>query len=105
MRTELVRDELEQVLWSRELPPRLVHHSNRGSQYLSNRYSERLAEVAVQLPVGSVRDPDANAPVETVMGIFDGGGPLRGLWKTLAAVRYAMLEWVDGFRPTSGATR
>ena len=56
MRTDLVLDALEQALWSRTGTQGLVHHSDRGSQYLSIRYTERLAEAGVESSVGSVGD-------------------------------------------------
>jgi len=76
----------------------LVHHSDRGSQYLSIRYSERLAEVGAQPSVGSVGDSYDNALAETIIGLFKTEViRQRGPWKTLEAVEYATLEWVDWF--------
>ncbi len=68
MRTDLVLDALEQALWSRTGTEGLVHHSDRGSQYLSIRYSERLAEAGVESSVGSVGDSYDNALAETIIG-------------------------------------
>jgi transposase InsO family protein len=75
-----------------------VHHSDRGSQYLSIRYSERLAEAGVESSVGSVGDSYDNALAETIIGLFKTEviHP-RGPWRTLDAVEYATLEWVDWF--------
>jgi len=98
MRTELVLDALEQALWSRTGTEGLVHHSDRGSQYLSIRYSERLAEAGVESSVGSVGDSYDNALVETIIGLFKTEIiRRRGPWRTLDAVEYATLEWVDWF--------
>jgi len=98
MRTELVLDALEQALWARRDRQGLVHHSDRGNQYLSIRYSERLAEVGAQPSVGSVGDSYDNALAETIIGLFKTEViRQRGPWKTLEAVEYATLEWVDWF--------
>lgn len=70
MRTELVLDALEQPMWSRCPPKGLVHHSDRDSQYLSIRYSERLTEIGVEPSVGSVGDSYDNALAETIIGLF-----------------------------------
>jgi transposase InsO family protein len=67
MHTDLVLDALEQALWSRAAPAGLVHHSDRGSQYLSIRYSERLAEAGVEPSVGSIGDSYDNALAETAI--------------------------------------
>ena len=76
----------------------LVHHSDRGSQYLSIRYSERLAGAGVESSVGSVGDSYDNALAETIIGLFKTEGiHRRGSWGTLDAVEYAALEWVDWF--------
>jgi transposase InsO family protein len=98
MSTDLVLDALEQALWSRSTPAGLVHHSDRGSQYLSIRYSERLAEVGVEPSVGSIGDSYDNALAETVIGLFKTEViHRRGPWRTFDAVEYATLEWVDWF--------
>ena len=98
MRTDLVLDALEQALWSRTGTEGLVHHSDRGSQYLSIRYSERLAEAGVESSVGSVGDSYDNALAETIIGLFKTEViRRRGPWRTLDAVEYATLEWVDWF--------
>ncbi len=98
MRTDLVLDALEQALWSRPGREGLIHLSDRGSQYLSIRYSERLAEVGAAPSVGSVGDSYDNALAETVIGLFKTEViHLRGPWKTVDEVEYATLEWVDWF--------
>jgi transposase InsO family protein len=98
MHAELVLDALEQALWSRPGIEGVVHHSDRGSQYLSIRYSERLAEVGAQPSVGSVGDSYDNALAETIIGLYKTEViHHRGPWRTFEAVEYATLEWVDWF--------
>ena len=98
MRMELVLDALEQALWSRTGTEGLVHYSDRGSQYLSIRYSERLAEADVESSVGSVGDSYDNALAETIIGLFKTEViRRRGPCRTIDAVEYATLEWVDWF--------
>jgi len=98
MRTELVLDALEQALYARRETDGLIHHSDRGSQYLSVRYSERLAEVGISASVGSAGDAYDNALAETVIGLFKTEVIHRaGPWRTLDSVEYATLEWVDWF--------
>jgi transposase InsO family protein len=98
MSTELVLDALEQALHARRAGQGLIHHSDRGSQYLSIRYSERLAEVGIEASVGSVGDSYDNALAETIIGLYKTEViHARGPWRTLDAVEYATLEWVDWF--------
>jgi len=98
MRTELVLDALEQALWARKKVTGLIHHSDRGSQYLSIRYSERLAEAGIDPSVGSVGDSYDNALAETIIGLFKTEViHHRGPWRGLDDVEYATLEWVDWF--------
>ena len=98
MRTDLVLDALEQALWSRTGTEGLVHHSDRGVQYLSIRYTERLAEAGIESSVGSVGDSYDNALAETIIGLFKTEViRRRGPWRTIDAVEYATLEWVDWF--------
>jgi transposase InsO family protein len=98
MHAELVLDALEQALWSRSDIQGVVHPSDRGSQYLSIRYSERLAEAGAQPSVGSVGDSYDNALAETIIGLYKAEViHRRGPWRHLDAVEYATLEWVDGF--------
>jgi len=98
MHAELVLDALEQAVWSRSDIEGVVHHSDRGSQYLSIRYSERLAEVGAQPSVGSVSDSYDNALAETIIGLYKTEViHQRGPWRNLDAVEYATLGWVDWF--------
>ena len=98
LRTDLALDALEQALWSRHGTTGLIHHSDRGSQYLSIRYTERLAAAGIESSVGSVGDSYDNALAETIIGLYKTEviRP-RGAWKTIAEVEYATLEWVDWF--------
>ena len=76
----------------------LVHHSDRGSQYVSIRYTERLAEAGIEPSVGSVGDSYDNALAETVIGLFKTEViRRRGPWRHAEAVEFATLEWVDWF--------
>jgi transposase InsO family protein len=98
MRTDLVLDALEQALWSRTGTQGLIHHSDRGSQYLSIRYSERLAEASIESSVGSRGDSYDNALAETINGLYKTEViRRRGPWRNVDAVEYATLEWVDWF--------
>ena len=95
-----VLDALEQAIHGRR-PVKgagLVAHSDRGSQYLAIRYTERLAEAGIEPSVGSVGDSYDNALAETVIGLFKAEviRP-RGPWRSLEAVEFATLEWVDWF--------
>lgn len=76
----------------------LVHHSDRGSQYVSIRYSERLAEAGIEPSVGSVGDSYDNALAETINGLYKAEViHRRGPWRNFEAVEFATLEWVDWF--------
>lgn len=93
-----VLDALEQAVHQRQPGSGLVHHSDRGSQYLSIRYTERLAEAGIEPSVGSVGDSYDNALAETINGLFKAEViHRRGPWCSLDAVEYATLEWVDWF--------
>lgn len=100
MRTDFVLDALEQALYARK-PERdgaLIHHSDGGSQYVSIRYSERLAEAGIEPSVGSRGDSYDNALAETINGLYKAELiHRRGPWKTKAAVELATLEWVAWF--------
>ena len=75
-----------------------LHHSDRGSQYLSIRYTERLAEAGISASVGTTGDSYDNALAETIIGLYKAEVIRhRGPWKGLDAVEYATLEWVDWF--------
>ena len=90
MRTDLVLDALEQALWARSGTRGVVHHSDRGCQYLSIRYTERLAEVGAQPSVGSVGDSYDNALAETIIGLYKTEVIYqRGPWRHADAVEYA----------------
>lgn len=96
--SDLALDALEQALHARPDIDRLVHHSDRGVQYVSIRYSERLAEAGVEPSVGSVGDSYDNALAETINGLFKTeviwpNSP----WRTIEEVEFATLEWVDWF--------
>ena len=100
LKTELVLDALEQAIWARKETDNLIHHSDRGSQYLSIRYSDRLAEAGIESSVGSVGDSYDNALAETINGLYKTEvirNPKRGPWKTIDDVEYATLEWVEWF--------
>ena len=93
-----VLDALEQALHDRRPIHRggLVHHSDRGSQYVSIRYTERLAEAGVEPSVGSVGDSYDNALAETINGLYKAEViHRRGPWRSFEAVEFATLEWVD----------
>ena len=95
-----VLDALEQALHERRPVHRggLVHHSDRGSQYVSIRYTERLAEAGVEPSVGSVGDSYDNALAETINGLYKAEViHRRGPWRNFEAVEFATLEWVDWF--------
>lgn len=94
-----VLDALEQALHARcPIDGGLVHHSDRGAQYVSIKYTERLAEVGIEPSVGSVGDSYDNALAETVIGLFKTEViHRRGPWRSFNAVEYATLEWVDWF--------
>jgi putative transposase len=97
--TGFVLDALEQALHDRRpLQGGLVHHSDRGGQYLSIRYTERLAAAGIEPSVGSVGDSYDNALAESIIGLFKTEVVWRrGPWKSLEAVEFATLEWVDWF--------
>ena len=95
-----VLDALEQAVHERRPAKEtgLVHHSDRGSQYLSIRYTERLAEADIEPSVGSAGDSYDNALAETINGLFKAEViHRRGPWRSVEAVEYATLEWVDWF--------
>ena len=95
-----VLDALEQALHDRRPTHSggLIHHSDRGSQYVSIKYTERLAEAGIEPSVGSVGDSYDNALAETINGLFKAEViHRRGPWRSFEAVEYATLEWVDWF--------
>ena len=100
MTTDFVLDALEQALYARQPDPEdtLIHHSDRGSQYVSIRYSERLAEAGSAPSVGSKGDSYDNALAETINGLYKAELiHRRGPWKTRESVELATLEWVSWF--------
>jgi putative transposase len=98
LRSDLALDALEQALHARPDTDELVHHSDRGVQYLSIRYTERLAEAGIEPSVGSVGDSYDNALAETVIGLYKTEKiRRRGPWRNLEAVEFATLEWIDWF--------
>ncbi len=100
MRTDFVLDALEQALYARQ-PERdasLIHHSDRGSQYVSIRYTERLTEAGIEPSVGSKGDSYDNALAETINGLYKAELIHRqGPWKTVESLELATLEWVTWF--------
>ena len=100
MHTDFVLDALEQALWARQ-PERedaLIHHSDRGFQYVSIRYSERLAEAGIEPSVGSKGDSYDNALAETINGLYKAELiHRRAPWKTRELLEIATLEWVSWF--------
>jgi putative transposase len=99
LRTDLALDALEMALWQRRgAHDGLVHHSDRGVQYLSIRYTERLAEAGIEASVGSRGDSYDNAFAESVIGLFKTEVIRKdGPWRHLEDVEFATLEWVDWF--------
>src|ERR1700742_4343135 len=98
MKADLVLDALEQAVHARSDTGGLIHHSDRGTQHLSIRYSERLAEHGIEASVGTTGDSYDNALAESIIGLFktEAIWP-RGPWRSFEAVEYATLEWVDWF--------
>jgi putative transposase len=99
LRTDLALDALEMAIWRRRGGlDGLVHHSDRGSQYLAIRYTERLAEAGAVTSVGSRGDSYDNALAETIIGLYKTELiRRRSPWKGIDDVEYATLEWVDWF--------
>ena len=98
LRSDLALDALEQALHARPCHESLIHHSDRGTQYLSIRYTERLAQAGIEPSVGSVGDSYDNALAETINGLYKAeliwpNGP----WRSVEEVEFATLEWVDWF--------
>lgn len=98
--TDFVLDALEQAIYDRcgDALAGLVHHSDRGMQYLSMRDTDRLADAAIAPSVGSRGDSYDNALAESIIGLFKTEVIRRlGPWRHLEAVEFATLDWVDGF--------
>lgn len=99
MRTDLPLDALEMALWQRDVQSgQLIHHSDRGTQYVSLRYTERLAEAGAAVSVGSKGDSYDNALAETVNGLYKTELVHRhGPWRSLDELELATLEYIDWF--------
>ena len=98
LRADLALDALEMAIWARRDLDGLVHHSDRGGQYLAIRYTERLGEQGAVNSVGSKGDSYDNALAETIIGLYKTELiRRRGPWKGIDDVEYATLEWVDWF--------
>ena len=98
LRSDLALDALEQALYDRDTDAGLVHHSDRGVQYLSIRYTERLADAGIESSVGSRGDSYDNALAESVIGLFKTEViRRRGPWRHLEEVEFETLEWVAWF--------
>ncbi len=99
LHADLVLAALEQALWARKGPLEgLVHHSDRGVQYLSIRYTERLTEAGIATSVGSRGDSYDNALAETVIGLYKAElVHARGPWRGVENLELATLEWADWF--------
>jgi putative transposase len=97
--TDLALDALEMALWRRaEDVAGLVHHSDRGTQYLSIRYTKRLDEAGIAPSVGSAGDSHDNAMAESMIGLYKTELiRRRGPWKGIDDVEFGTLEWVDWF--------
>jgi len=98
LHSDLALDALEQALYARPDTERLVHHSDRGVQYLSIRYTERLAQAGIESSVGSVGDSYDNALAETIIGLYKTEVIHRfGPWRNVDQVEFETLTWVDWF--------
>jgi len=98
LRTDIALDALDQALHARPMDERLVPHSDRGVQYLSLRYTERLSDAGSESSVGPVGDAYDNALAETVIGLYKTAliHP-RGPWRNADHVEFATLTWIDWF--------
>ena len=99
MNTDMVLDALEQALHDRGMPKNVIHHSDRGVQYLSIRYTNRLEAANLRASVGTTGDSYDNALAETVNGLYKTEviEYLKADWQGLADVQLATLNWVDWF--------
>lgn len=98
LRSDLALDALEQALYARPTDDELVHHSDRGVQYLSIRYTERLAEAGIEPSVGSRGDSYDNALAETINGLYKTEViRQKGPWRGIDQVEFETLSWVDWF--------
>jgi transposase InsO family protein len=95
MRSDLALDALDQALYDRQTEAGLIHHSDRGSQYLAVRYTDRLLDAGIEPSVGSRGDAYDNALAETINGLYKAEVVYHlGPWRGLEDVEYATLEWV-----------
>ncbi len=98
LRTDLALDALEQAIHMRGKTEGLIHHSDRGGQYLSIRYTERPSDAGIEPSVGSVGDSYDNALAESIIGLYKTEViHRRGPWRTFEAVEFATLKWIDWF--------
>ena len=98
MKTDFTLDALNQALWARQVVDGLIHHSDRGSQYLSFRYSDRLTEAGIEPSVGSKGDSYDNALAETINGLYKAEVIHRkSSWQTIEQVELETLDWVDWY--------
>jgi transposase InsO family protein len=98
LRTDLALDALEQAIYMRGKSDGLVHHSDRGKQYLSIRYTERLVDAGIEPSVGSVGDSYDNALAESIIGLYKAELiERRGPWRSFEAVEFSTLRWIDWF--------
>ncbi|MFA0925198.1 IS3 family transposase, partial [Xanthomonas fragariae] len=96
--TDFVLDALEQALHARRpTEGGLIHHSDRGVQYVSIRYTERLADAGIEPSVGSVGDSYDNALAETINGLYKAEVIHRRAWRNRQDVELATLDWVDWY--------
>ncbi len=96
--TQFVLDALKQAIYARRPADNLIHHSHRGSQYVSTKYTEGLADAGLEPSVGSVGDSYHNAPAETMIGLFKAEAINRlGPWKSKDQVEWETLKWVGWF--------
>ncbi|UXJ22110.1 IS3 family transposase [Escherichia coli] len=96
METTFVLDALEQALWARR-PSGTIHHSDKGSQYVSLAYTERLKEAGLLASTGSTGDSYDNAMAESINGLYKAEVIHRKSWKNRAEVELATLTWVDWY--------
>jgi len=98
LRSDLALDALDQALYARCDLQNLVHHSDRGVQYLSIRYTERLTEAGIEPSVGSVGDSYDNALAESIIGLYK-TEVIRhsGPWRNMEHVEFKTVKWVDWF--------
>lgn len=100
LRADIALDALEQALHDRQMGEneQLIHHSDRGVQYVAIRYADRLSDACIAPSVGSVGDSYDNALAETINGLYKTEViRQRGPWRNIEAVEFATLEWVDWF--------